>query len=279
MCLLRVVAIAVLMAVANVSASAAGRTAATYQMVANGEVQIGPDGRVSDYRLKSELAPSVAELVNRSVRLWRFEPIVQDGRPVIAKTALRIRLTAERATDNPDNFVVRVAAVDFGAPDRSAGGKPPRYPDRAVRARLNAKVMLVLRLDDTGKVIEAFPYQTSLGARTRSESDAESWRKIFERASIAAAKTWKYNLTEDIGGRRLGSYALAPIEFRILPRDAGGEEDEKWQGYVPGPVHELPADFGRENRTADRASRLADGETAALSTRFRLVDDVVGKIL
>jgi hypothetical protein len=48
MSLLRVVAIAVLMAFANVSASSAGRTAATYQMVANGEVQIGPDGRVSD---------------------------------------------------------------------------------------------------------------------------------------------------------------------------------------------------------------------------------------
>lgn len=185
---LRVVAIAVLMVFANASALAAGRTAATYEMVANGEVQIGPDGRVSDYRLKSELVPSVAELVNRSVRRWRFEPILQDGRPVIAKTGLRIRLTAERAADDADKYVVRVAGVELGAPERSSGGEPPRYPDRAARAGLNAKVMLALRLDQTGRVVEAVPYQTSLGAGSRTEGAARKWRGIFEQASIAAAK-------------------------------------------------------------------------------------------
>lgn len=279
MSLLRVVAIAVLMAFANAPASAAGRAAATYEMVASGEVQIGVDGRVSDYRLKSELAPAVAALVNRSVRQWRFEPILKDGRPVIAKTALRIGLTAERAADDPDHYVVRVAGVDFGAPEFRGGGKPPHYPRSAVRARLEAKVMLALRIDEAGKVVEAVPYQTSLGARARSDSEAETWRKIFERASVAAAKTWQYNLTEDIDGRLAGTYALAPIVFSLVRPHERADGEDKWQGYVPGPVHDIPWDVDQGGPATDRASRLADGEAAALNSRFRLVDDVVGKIL
>ncbi|HEX7768706.1 MAG TPA: hypothetical protein VF422_01620, partial [Dokdonella sp.] len=161
-------------------------------MVADGEVRIDAEGRVSDYGLSSELTPEIAALVDRSVRRWRFEPILQDGRPVIAKTALRIRLLAKRSTDDSDNYTVSIASVEFGAPRRSSAGKPPSYPRLAASARLGAKVLLLLRIDDTGKVVEALPYQTSLGARTRSERDAEAWRELFERAGIAAAKTWKY---------------------------------------------------------------------------------------
>jgi hypothetical protein len=267
------------MAFASASAFGADRPAATYEMVASGEVQIAPDGRVSDYRLESQLAPAVAELVNRAVRGWRFEPILQDGKPVIAKSALRMRLTAERAAKDSDSFVVRVVGIEFGAPDRTSGGKPPRYPDAAVSARLNAKVMLALRLDETGKVVEAVPYQTSLGARARSERDAEKWRRLFERASIAAAKTWHYDLTETIGGKRIGTYALAPIVFSVIPHDQVANQQDRWQGYIPGPIHELPWDFGRSDSADDPASRLADGEATALNSRFRLVDDVVGKAL
>lgn len=275
----KVVAITALLAFAGTSASAERAKGVRYEMVADGEVQIALDGHVSDYRLASELAPEIAALVNRSVRRWRFQPILQDGQPVTAKTALQIRLSAESAADKPDSFVVRVIGVEFGAPSRRSANHPPRYPGLAISARLNAKVVLLLRIDDAGKVVEARPYQTSLGARTRSERDAEAWRKIFERESIAAAKTWKYDLTEAVGGRRVGRYALAPIEFRLVRPAAGSERLDKWKGYIPGPVHELPSELGLESDATDRASRLADGEAAALDSHFRLIDDVVGKVL
>jgi hypothetical protein len=276
--LLLSLALAACIAFSSASGAAAPPKTASYEMVANGEVQIDAVGHVSDYKLSSELTPEISALVDRSVRRWRFEPILQDGRPVTAKTALRIRLLARRSGVDSDNFTVSIASVDFSAPRRSSAGKPPRYPQLAASARLNAKVLLLLRIDDTGKVVEALPYQTSLGARTRSERDAESWRTIFERASITAAKTWKYDLTEMLGDQRVGGYSIAPIEFRIVARDAGSDHDQ-WTGYIPGPVHQLPEDLRHEIEATDRASRLADGEAAALNSRFRLVDDVVGKVL
>ena len=276
--LFRTLVMAVLVAFAGGPAIAAPAKSARYELVADGEVRIDAEGRVSDYGLSSELTPEIAALVDRSVRRWRFEPILQDGRPVIAKTALRIRLLAKRSTDDSDNYTVSIASVEFGAPRRSSAGKPPSYPRLAASARLGAKVLLLLRIDDTGKVVEALPYQTSLGARTRSERDAEAWRELFERAGIAAAKTWKYDLTESVAGRRTGTYTLLPIEFRI-PSAAGGAAKGEWVGYVPGPVHELPEDLRHEIEANDRATRLADGEIAALNSRFRLIDDVVGKAL
>ena len=54
----------------------------TYEMSADGEVQIAPDGHVSDYRLQSKLMPTVANLVDRNVHNWLFEPILVDGVPV-----------------------------------------------------------------------------------------------------------------------------------------------------------------------------------------------------
>ena len=39
----------------------------TLEMSADGEVQIGVDGNVTDYRLASELSPQVAALVDKKV--------------------------------------------------------------------------------------------------------------------------------------------------------------------------------------------------------------------
>ena len=74
-------------------------TAPVLDLEAEGEVQIAPDGKVSDYRLTSSLTPAVATVVDRSVRSWSFEPIVVDGKPVVAKTAMHLALKAEPVGD------------------------------------------------------------------------------------------------------------------------------------------------------------------------------------
>jgi len=246
------------------------------ELDAQGEVQIAPDGHVSDYRLQSTLAPEVAALVDRSVRAWQFEPIVVDGKPVVAKTAMHLHLNAE-PQESRDSYLVRVAAIDFGEPRRNAKGKAPRYPDEAAHARLGAKVLLSLRLDDAGNVVDAQPYQTSLDARARSEFEAEQWRKRFERASVAAAKSWHYDLTEMVNGKPIGTNAIVPIIYSISesPTLKTGE----WKAYVPGPVH--PAPWATPAQLADQHdySALQDGQALSLDSRFRLKEDVVGKTL
>jgi len=57
-------------------------TAPTLEMSADGQIQIGPDGSVTDYRLDSKLPPAVAELVDKDVRRWRAVSHRPDPRPL-----------------------------------------------------------------------------------------------------------------------------------------------------------------------------------------------------
>ena len=60
---------------------------ATYELTVHGELYIGPEGTVTDLKLRSaDLSPEIAAMVDRQVRKWRFEPILVDGRAVNAKT-------------------------------------------------------------------------------------------------------------------------------------------------------------------------------------------------
>lgn len=258
----------------------AGTTAPTLEMSADGEVQIAIDGKVSDYRLKSTLAPVVANLVDHDVRGWTFEPVVVDGVPVVAKTAMHLDLKAEPAAGK-DNYKIRIVNVAFGEPRRSNNDQTrlPHYPEDAVSAHIGAKVLLYVRLDETGKVVDAHPYQTSLDRQTRSEFDAERWRKLFEKASIAAARDWRYDLTETINGKTIGTTAVVPIVYHASAFGDRKPAQDEWKAYVPGPVH--PAPWPSIEAVADNRdpSTLQDGEAISLESRFRLKDEVIGKVL
>lgn len=245
-----------------------------YEMTADGMVQIAPDGHVSDYRLRDGLSPTIAELVRKSVMSWRFEPVLVDGRAVIAKTAMQIELSAEPAAGKADEFVVRVTHVKFGSPKR-AGGRPPRYPEQAAHAGLMAKVVVAIRLDGDGKVVDAVPYQTHLNAPL-PERQAQRWRHLFELESVSAAKTWRFDMTEVVDGKSTDGTALVPVVYSLsqTPRSNSG----MWQGYFAGPLNEIP--WRKQDSTdGDRIVQLADGEADALDSRFHLKNDVVGKVL
>ena len=51
----------------------------TYEINLNGDIRIGPDGVVRDYRLQTELQPVVAKAVDNNVHTWKFKPILIDG--------------------------------------------------------------------------------------------------------------------------------------------------------------------------------------------------------
>jgi hypothetical protein len=261
---------------ATLQVAHANQASPVLDLDAYGEVQIAPDGHVSDYRLQSTLAPDVAALVDRNVRAWHFEPIVVDGAAVVAKTAMHLHLNAE-LQEGRNSYIVRVSAIDFGEPQRKAQVKAPRYPGEAAHARLGAKVLLSLRLDDAGNVVDAQPYQTSLDARARSEFQAEQWRKLFERASVAAAKNWHYDLTETVNGKKIGTNAIVPIVYAIS--EPGTPKSDDWKAYVPGPVHPAPWATPSQLAGAHDFSTLADGKTLSLDSRFQLKESVIGKTL
>jgi hypothetical protein len=276
--LLQRIAFAIVLTIGAINVASAQRaTTPVIELTARGEIQIAPDGHVSDCLLKSDLAPTVAKLVDRTVRSWRFEPVVIDGKAVAAKTTMSIRLHGEPAPG--DSYSLRIASVSFGVLTR---GKlaPPEYPYDARRVGLGARVELYLVIDVNGKVVEATPRQTSLDMRARSEREAEVWRERFERASVKAAEKWRYDPSEFVDDKPMSKrYALAPIEFTITKRGAGSAESD-WTAYVPGPVH--PAPWGKsdaDRKDEARFAQLSNGETASTNSHFHLKDDVVGKTL
>lgn len=258
--------------------AAAAENRPTLELYADGELQIAIDGHVTDYQLKSELSPELAAMVDRKVRSWHFEPIVVDGQPVRARTALHIDLTAE-PTPGKDTYIVRMARVHFGGPRRNPGLKPPRYPQEAVRVGLGAKVLLSVHLDEAGNVIEVQPYQTNLNARPSSEFEARHWRDVFERASVAAVKTWHFDVAETIDGKPIGTTAIVPFAFTVKGGPIRSARPGEWQPYLPGPVHPAPW-LKTAAPTGDaELSALKDGQALSLDSRFHLKDSVIGNTL
>ncbi len=275
---LRATVLAATIMLLALSPAFAQKGAATLDMDADGEVQIAPDGHVSDYRLHSKLGPTLAALVDSNVRGWRFEPVVIDGKPVIAKTAVHIKLKAEPRGDT-DDYAVQIVNVTFGSPQRSRGMKPPKYPEAAIRARIGAKVMLSIRLDDTGKVVEVQPYQTSLNRRASSEMEAEQWRHLFEASSVAAARTWHYDLSETVNGKPMGTDAVVPLVFSLHGNGMHDPVPGEWTAYLPGPQH--PATWSassRETVVGDLAL-IPEGQALSMDSRFHLKDNVIGRML
>lgn len=244
---------------------------AALEMDADGEVQIATDGHVSDYRLTTRLAPAVAELVDRSARGWKFEPVLVDGRPVLAKTHMHLRLRAE-PTGSGDQVRLRVVETNFGAP-KGIRMKPPHYPEEAVQLHLGGRVLLTLKIDEQGNVIDVLPYQTSLDHRASSEQEAEHYRGVLERASIAAARTWHFDMTEMINGKPMGTVAMVPIMYTV--RDTATPPPNKWRAFAPGPVHPAPW----SGQQVVDAATLKEGAAAALQSRFHLKEPIDGKLL
>ncbi len=246
---------------------------AMLEMAVGGTIDIGPDGTVVAHTLDRGLSPAIEKLVAASVTGWRFEPIVENGKPVIASTRMNLTLKAVPVDD--DNMRLQVSSAWFGSPKiDQVQMTAPRYPSRAIKQGIGATVMLILRLDDQGQVIAAHPYQTSLSVRM-PDLRAAKWRKVFEEASIKAAMRWKYPIGEWIGGVAVESTVLAPFTYTV---SSGNTQASGWQAYVPGPIS--PAPWVDESALADvNTDTIKSGDAVALGSRFRLTNKLEGEFL
>lgn len=247
----------------------------TYELEATGDIEINPDGAVRSYTLKSDLKPAIAAIVDKSVRGWKFEPIAFEGKPAIGLTSMRLALIATPVDGG--QYALKVANVWFGQPALAQKMIPPEYPVDALYAHLGAKVVLVLKLDQQGNVVDVFPEQTSLTA-TGNPRVVEKWRHVFERVSIATAKKWKFNMTEKVNGEAIESSVRIPIAYQ-LSGGSSPKTDNRWQGFVPGPIHAIPWVSPDSFVVEEPRDTLKDGEAQPLTSRFRLKQEVVGTTL
>lgn len=237
-------------------------------LVAIGMLEVGPDGSVHDYTLENDLDPTVAALVDRTVRGWKFEPVVVDGKPVIAVTRMRLEL---EALPRGDEYALRVADVLLGAPDRSTR-QPPRYPAAALDEQLSAQVSVLVKVDAEGNVEAVHVEQVNLSENLGKRS--ERFRGYFAEAALEAALRWTFDMGEIIDGEPMPATFRVPVGFEM--RRANGWSER--QAYVPGPYH--PSPWANPGNAAHDIGMLAKGDDVQpLDSRVKLSEDVVGTLL
>lgn len=256
-------ALAMLFLAVGVAQAAGGD--AEFELEAVGMIDVGPDGSVHDYVLETDLDPKVADLVDRTVRDWRFEPVLVDGRPVIAVTRMRLKL---EALPRDDGYALRVADVAFGEP-QSTNRTPPVFPRVGLNMHAEAIVSLLLRLDATGKVAEVHVEQVNLSIDVGKR--ANFLRATFAANSRKAALDWTFDLGEIVDGEPVPAVVRVPVAFEF---DRTGEWSKR-PTYHPGPYHPSPW----THRADPGTGMLAQGSVQQLDPRVKLRDDVIGSFL
>jgi len=94
-------------------------------MRVDGELTIGTEGQVLSYKIRSKLDPTLQAMLDKSIPRWHLAPVRQGGKPVNAKTPMRITLAASTCVRQRLAMmcVIRFANSAF-ASRSSASGRP-----------------------------------------------------------------------------------------------------------------------------------------------------------
>lgn len=213
-------------------------------MLLTGSVEVTPDGTVRSYAIdRSDRVPEeVRALVEKASRVWKFEPVLQDGKPVNAKASMSLRVMAE-AVDSTHTRI-SIAGAQFGkesaVPGDSISYKDrPRhfYPLSAVDARVSGTAYLLLRIGRQGEVDDAVAQQVNLdwSGDVRNQS---RWRKVLGDAALHAARRWTFH-TPTTGKHVQDDYWVARVPVVFGLRQAGAPQVDdygQWHAYLPGPI-------------------------------------------
>lgn len=169
-------------------------------------IEIGPDGGMLRYEPITQLKEPLASRVRAMAEGLRFEPVLVGGKPVIARTRMRLHLVAEPMDDGN----LRVSVEHVGFPEDEGDEKqrgptddnpyihgvakrmPMQYPMNALG--LSGRVMVAVRLAPDGTVVDAVPRESALygvkgGDRSLSRSLA-----MFERAALQGIRRWRFDV-------------------------------------------------------------------------------------
>lgn len=235
-----------------------------------GEIAIDREGAVYDYKINTILTPEVTQVVDRSVRQWKFEPVLHDGKAVYAKSGMQLTLTALPVGAG---YQLRVDSVRFTGNRAKKIMVPPSYPISANKAGVGAVVLVALRIAENGEVLDAVASQTRLVGADGSEKVMNRWRKLFESNSVDAAKQWQFQAADTEAGESGELTMLVPISYSVggpMVSTAGWRSDSTTTNPIP---------WLSANKQKYDASGLKEGEALALDNPVKLKTNVVGTTL
>ncbi len=255
---------AAFLAMLTMVAQASSRQDIESSAVVQGTIVLATDGTVQTAIIDDEAiyAKPIADMVRKAALQWRFQPVVRDGKPVLAKASMHVRVVLKKASDG--NYSARIKGATFGEGDknstdtlRAAEGKniSPRYPRAALRGRVQGTVYLALHVDHDGHVFDAVAEQVNLD-NIGPNGVLRQYREILGDAAVKAARKWSY-VTPTTGklAKQDSWTARVPVNFNLT--EVGKPVPESvWQTYLPGPYTPAP---WVDRPDMDGADALADG--------------------
>lgn len=292
--------------------SPAGESVLTMRV--DGELTIGPDGQVVEYKVRTPLEPRLQEMLAKAIPSWRLKPVLQNGKPVGARTPMRITLAATQAAEGYQVRIDNVVFAPLTAADREAARaaaaaarargevlvtageqplsvpdirrvktNPPVYPRGLASNGMEGMVLMVLRLQPDGRVADAVASQSTLFNVKGRPEVLDKARAMLERVSLAAARSWTF----DVDAADPGSLTPRALSLSIAVDFAMAETPKEqreavgvWRWEFRGPQQFAPWLRKVVEEQVVGVSDLAGGEFLAGSSPFRLADPgIIGRVL
>lgn len=262
---------------------------AVYATRVDSLIEIGPDGRITRYEPVTVLKEPLASRVRALAEGFRFEPVRVDGRPVIARTRMRLHLVAEPVA----NGQVRVGVEHVGFPEDGEGGErtlppdsyirgiarrmPVSYPANALRAGISGRVLVALRLAPDGSVIDAVPRQSALYTVKGPQKTLGNALATLERGATDAVRRWRFDVQVPEGAYPKAEDLTGLIAVQFIMDAHPDPRPGIWLHETRSRERALP---WLDPMLADRLPDMADigdrGHFGAAPRRYRLLTSTDG---
>lgn len=174
-----------------------------YTARTTGSITIDEQGAVLEVELDDKsLGQEVMAAYAQHIRDWRFEPVLEQGRPIRAKGYMNLDLLAFRQRGS-DDLALGVSSARFVDPPSVQEAKPrqrskdrlaqPRYPHDAAVLGIGADVTVLVRVGEQGRVEDAAVASLMLvGERAGEQGLQGRHAGLFSRSATDVAKRWTF---------------------------------------------------------------------------------------
>jgi hypothetical protein len=223
------------------------RKRAVGSMLVTGWIELAPTGKVAHYDLDqlSKLPPIVAKLIGQTIPGSIFEPVEIDGKPVIAKARMSLRVVADPVGNG--DYRIKIVGAQFAAPagatKTAAGGRsyktktPVPYPPGAAALGVSGTVYVLALVDSQGRVDHDLAQQVNLKV-VGNDAQMKDFRRLLAQTATKAVKQWTFNSPETGPEAERSWFARIPITFTL--NNQRSPAYGQWDVYIPGPQQTEP---------------------------------------
>lgn len=253
-------------------------------MLVTGHVDIDRNGQVTALELdqRDKLPPYVIDMLERGAPSLRFEPILVEGEPALARAKMSVRLVMTPGEGS--DMHLRIASAHFGEQSstndtsvtRSDKLPPPRYPPEVARMGGQGTVYLLVKVARDGSTQDVHAEQVNLTALGNARQ-MDRIRTELTKAAVNQARrewTWTPPTTGEQADRDYWVVRI-PVSFDLHDSlKAPSPRYGQWVGYHPG--ERSQPDWSAPTPPGFRPDALVAGDSTPEISRFRLLTPFEG---